>query len=194
MKKIIIIMLIFLSNFYGYCWAEDSIKIGYMICNSLKETKERFQPMTNYLSEKLGKKFESIYLNTSDIENAVNNKEIDFVHANSVIYIILKKNLHAKLVLGETRGPEGKNTIGAIIVKNESKIKTVADLKNKRFIFGPDFAPSGFFVVYDLLKEKGIDPEEDLAYYAIPSGSFKHEKVLYAVYYQAFDAGAAPLE
>ncbi|MFH1288897.1 MAG: PhnD/SsuA/transferrin family substrate-binding protein, partial [bacterium] len=25
-------------------------------------------------------------------------------------------------------------------------------------------------------------------------GSFKHEKVLYAVYYQAFDAGATPLE
>lgn len=194
MKRKFIVILIFLFGFYEHCWAQDSIKIGYMICNSLKETKERFQPVTNYLSKKLGKKFESVYLNTYDIESAFSNKEIDFVHANSVIYIILRKNLHAKLVLGETRGPEGKSTVGAIIVKNESKIKTIVDLKNKRFIFGPDFAPSGFFVVYDLLKQNGIDPEEDLAYYAIPSGSFKHEKALYAVYYQAFDAGATPLE
>ncbi|MEW6088759.1 MAG: phosphate/phosphite/phosphonate ABC transporter substrate-binding protein [bacterium] len=194
MNRKMIIMLMILINFYGYCYAEDSIKIGYMVCNSLKETEERFQPLTNYLNKKLGKKFEAVYLNTYDIEDAFREKKIDFVHANSVMYIILKKNYQAKLVVGEKRGPEGKNTIGTIIVRNESGIKNISDLKDKKFIFGPEFAPAGYLAVYDLLKRNGVDPEKDLAYYAIPSGSFKHEKVLYAVYYQAFDAGAAPLE
>lgn len=80
-------------------------------------------------------------------------KKVDFIHANSVMYIVLKKNYQAKLVAGEKRGPEGKNTIGTIIVKNESSIKKISDLKDKKFIFGPEFAPAGFLAVYDLMKK-----------------------------------------
>lgn len=73
-KRLVIIILIILTGFCGYCRAEDSIKIGYMVCNSLKETEERFQPLTNYLSKKTGKKFEAVYLNTYDVEDAFREK------------------------------------------------------------------------------------------------------------------------
>ncbi|MEW6089220.1 MAG: phosphate/phosphite/phosphonate ABC transporter substrate-binding protein [bacterium] len=174
--------------------AEDTIKIGYMICNDLKETSGRFDPLTNFLSQKLGRKFEAVYLNTYEIEDVFRDKKIDFVHANSVIYIILKENYNAKLILGEKSGTGGKDSAGIIIVRNDSDIKTVSGLKNKRFVFGPSFSTDGFYCVYDLLKQNGLDPEIDLGYYAIPFGSFKHDKVLYAVYYKAFDAGAARLD
>lgn len=174
--------------------AEDSIKIGYMVCNSLKETKERFDPLTKFLTDKIGKKFEAVYLNTYDVEEYYRDKKIDFIHVNSVMYVILRKNYQAKLVIAEKKGLEEKNTVGMIIVRNESDIKTVKDLKNKRFMFGPELSPSGYVTIYDLLLRNGIDPENDLAYYAIPQGSYKHEKVLYAIYYQAFDAGAAKID
>ena len=45
----------------------------------------------------------------------------------------------------------------------------------------------------DLLLEAGIDPEDDLAFYTIPTGSFKHEKVVYSVLFGKYDAGAVPL-
>jgi len=45
----------------------------------------------------------------------------------------------------------------------------------------------------DLLLKSGIDPESDLSFYAIPPGSYKHEKVIYGVLFGKFDAGAAPL-
>ena len=69
---------------------------------------------------------------------------------------------------------------------------TLADLKGKRMVFGPQLAPSGFLAQYDTMLQGGIDPETDIAYYAIPSGSFKHEKVVYGVYFGQYDVGTAP--
>jgi ABC-type phosphate/phosphonate transport system substrate-binding protein len=54
-------------------------------------------------------------------------------------------------------------------------------------------APTGYLAEYDLLLRNGIDPEIDLAYYAIPGGTFKHEKVIYGVYFGDFDVAAAPV-
>jgi phosphonate transport system substrate-binding protein len=45
---------------------------------------------------------------------------------------------------------------------------------------------------YYLMLNNGLNPEEDLAYYAIPWGSYKHEKVIYGVFYGRYDLGAAP--
>jgi len=39
----------------------------------------------------------------------------------------------------------------------------------------------------------GIDPERDLGYYAIPTGSFKHEKAIFGVLYGQYDVAAAPV-
>ncbi|MDY6955101.1 MAG: hypothetical protein SWE60_26665, partial [Thermodesulfobacteriota bacterium] len=54
------------------------IRIGYMICNSLQESMARFDPLTAYLSEKVGRRFESTYVNTYEFEDLVRKKEVDF--------------------------------------------------------------------------------------------------------------------
>jgi phosphonate transport system substrate-binding protein len=59
-------------------------------------------------------------------------------------------------------------------------------------VFGPQLAPTGYLAQYDLMLRNGIDPEKDLAYYGIPHGSFKHEKVVYGVYFGKYDVAAAP--
>ena len=50
---------------------EAPIRIGYMICNSRSESEERFKPITAYLSEKIGRKFEPILVDTFDFEELV---------------------------------------------------------------------------------------------------------------------------
>jgi phosphonate transport system substrate-binding protein len=79
-----------------------------------------------------------------------------------------------------------------VIVGRDSPVRTLADLRGRRFIFGPAFAPTAYLTPYWLLLEAGIDPERDLGYYAFPAGSFKHEKAIFAVVHGAFDAGAGP--
>jgi len=59
-------------------------------------------------------------------------------------------------------------------------------------VFGPALAPFGYMAQYYLMLTNGLDPEVDLSYYAIPPGSYKHEKVIYSVLYGRYDMGSAP--
>jgi len=154
------------------------LKIGYMNCNNEQETMQRFAPLTRYLSEQAGVRFEA--------------GEFALTHTNSLLYIVLQHNAGLKLVAADKRGHFGARSAGTLIARKDSGIRTLEDIRGKRLVFGPAMAPTGYLAQYDLMLNAGIDPETDLAYYAIPSGSFKHEKVLYGLYFGAFDVAAAP--
>ena len=171
---------------------DNPIRIGYMICNSLEESMARFEPLTAYLTEKIGRKFESIYVNTYDFEDLVRDKKVDFAHTNSILPIIFQEGYGYEMLATEIRGRHGHKDSGAIISLKKSNIKTFDDMRGKTMVFGPALAPFGYLAQYALMLENGFDPEEDLAYYAIPWGSFKHEKIIYGVLFERYDLGTAP--
>jgi phosphonate transport system substrate-binding protein len=168
------------------------LKIGFLICNSREETVQRFAAAACYLSEKLGRKIIMIPMHTYQVLDDVQEKNIDFFKTNSIVYIQLKEALDINILAGEKRGPLGRFTTGKIISKKGSGIKTIADLKGKKYAFGPMFAPFGYLVQYDLMLRNGINPEEDLEYYAIPWGAYKHDKAIFGVQMGAYDAGSGP--
>jgi phosphonate transport system substrate-binding protein len=59
--------------------------------------------------------------------------------------------------------------------------------------FGPMLAPTGYLAEYDLMLAAGINPENDLGHYTIPSGTYKHEKLIYGVLYGKYDVATAPM-
>jgi phosphonate transport system substrate-binding protein len=172
------------------------LRVGYMICNSLQETRSRFAPLTAYLSEQLGREVRPLYIDTADFEEAVASGEVDIAHTNSLLYVWFEETHGYRILSGERRGSHGAYSAGAVVVRADSDIRDLAGLKGKRFVFGPQLAPTAFLSQYTLLLDAGVDPEdpeEGLSYYAIPWGSFKHEKVLYGVWHGKYDGGAAPL-
>lgn len=168
------------------------IRIGYMNCNSETETLQRFRPLTAYLEQKLGRRFEAVPVDTQDFESRFVAGDFTFTHGNSLLYIILRENHGLQLIATEKRGQFGSRTAGAIIVRRDSPIKTLKDLQGKRMVFGPQLAPTGYLAQYDLMLQAGFDPEVGLDYYAIPHGAYKHEKVIYGVYFGDYDAATAP--
>ena len=202
MKKIvfyiIFLFLVFsfpLHNGYADTLPESStkpIRIGYMICDSLEESRARFAPLTAWLHEKTGRQVKMIMGNTHEFEDLLKEKKIDFFHVNSIIAVLLKKKYHADLLAVDIRGRHGHKASGTIIARRDSRIKTIDDMRGTSMIFGPALAPFGYMAQYALLLEKGFDPEKDFSYYAIPAGSAKHDKVIYGVQFGAFDVGAAP--
>lgn len=166
-------------------------RIGYMICNSEKETLDRFLPLTKYLGEKLGVNFEAVAIHTNEFMKHVDT--LDFTHTNSLVYIMMQRFNGVEILAAEKRGSLGYRSQGIILALKKSGIKTIEDLRGKSMIFGPMLAPTGFMSQIDLLEQHDIDPEEDLAFYTIPAGSFKHEKVIYGVLFEKYDAGAIPL-
>jgi phosphonate transport system substrate-binding protein len=164
-----------------------------MNCNSEAETRQRFRPLTAYLEQQLGRPCEAVPVDTQDLESRFAAGEFTFTHGNSLLYIILRENHGLQLIATEKRGEFGSGTAGAIIVRRDSPIQTLQDLKGKRMVFGPQLAPTGYMAQYDLMLRAGFDPERELDYYAIPHGAYKHEKVIYGVYFGDYDAAAAPV-
>ncbi len=169
------------------------VKIGYMLCNSEQETTQRFLPLTRYLSDKVGVDFVMVPVDTLDFEKRFKAGEFTFTHTNSLLYIILRKNEGVQIVASEKRGKFGARTAGAIIARKGSGIEKLSDIRGKRLAFGPMLAPTGYLAEYDLMLAAGINPENDLAFYSIPPGSYKHEKLIYGVLYGKYDVAAAPV-
>ena len=169
------------------------LKIGYMNCNNEQETRQRFVPLTRYLSEQVGVDFEAVPVDTHDFEDRFKAGEFAFTHTNSLLYVILHENQNLQLLSAEKRGHFGSRSAGAIIARADSGITKLEDIRGKRMVFGPMMAPTGYLAQYDLMLAAGIDPERDLGFYAIPPGSFKHEKLVYGLYFGQFDVAAAPV-
>ncbi len=169
------------------------LKIGYMNCNNEQETRQRFAPLTRYLSEQVGVDFEAVPVDTHEFEDRFKAGEFAFTHTNSLLYVVLHENQKLQLLSAEKRGHFGARSAGAIIARADSGITKLEDIRGKRMVFGPMMAPTGYLAQYDLMLAAGIDPERDLSFYAIPSGSFKHEKLVYGLYFGQFDVAAAPV-
>jgi phosphonate transport system substrate-binding protein len=189
----ITILLFFLVSCNPQTATEEKqrYKIGFMICNSEQDTLERFKPFAEYLGKKLGVNFEAVAIDTVDFTKQVD--DLDFTHTNSLLYIMMHRNHGVDILAAEKNGSLGARAKGLIIASKKSDIENIKDLKGKSMVFGPTLGPTSFMAQIDLLQKGGLDPDNDLSYYAIPSGSFKHEKVIYGVMLGKFDAGAAPL-
>jgi len=170
-----------------------ALRIAYMNCNSEKETLQRFLPLTRYLEKKLGVQLEAVPVDTQEFDERFGQEEFAFTHTNSLLYVMLKEDHGLQLVAADKRGQFGARTAGAIISRKGSGIDKLEDIRGKRMVFGPQLAPTGYLAQYDLMLRAGIEPERDLGYYAMPQGSFKHEKVIYGVYFGEYDVAAAPV-
>jgi len=192
---LLLISLFFLVTILSGCKEQGRqvVKIGYMNCNNEQETKHRFLPLTRYLSDKVGVEFIMVPVDTHDFEKRFKEGEFAFTHTNSLLYILLKERYNLTLLASEKRGNFGSRSGGAIIARKGSGITELSQIKGKRFAFGPMLAPTGYLAEYDLMLRSGIDPEKDLGAYTIPSGSFKHEKLVYGVLFGEYDVSAATL-
>jgi phosphonate transport system substrate-binding protein len=190
---LLILSIILAVSCSGPSAKEDrpTYKIGYMICNSEEETLRRFRPLTAYLSKKLGVNFEAIAIDTIDFTKEVDR--LDFTHTNSLLYIMMNRNHGVEILATEKAGPLGARSRGAIVTLKKNGIKSLKDLKGKTMIFGPMLAPTAYMSQLDIFLKNGINPEDYLALYSIPSGSYKHEKVIYGVFFERYDAGAFPM-
>ena len=196
-RTFILLILLALLLFAISCTAPSAkgekrtYKIGYMICNSEQETLHRFKPLTAYLGKKLGVTFEIAAIDTVDFSKQVD--KLDFTHTNSLLYIMMNRNHGVDILAAEKSGSNGARAKGLIIALKKNDIRNVRDFKGKSMIFGPMLGPTSYMSQLDILLKNGIDPENDLSSYAIPPGSYKHEKVVYGVLFGKFDGGAVPL-
>jgi len=166
------------------------LRVAFQVCNSIEENRERFEPLTAYLAGKLGRRIVASHVNTFDFIERAQRKEFDVLQSNGYIYVNVKEKTGGTLLAREVKSDTGKDTGGLIVVRADSAVRVLADLKGKKMVFGPVLSPGGYLTQYYTMLSAGLDPEKTFGSYTFLPGAWQHEKVVYAILYGAVDAGA----
>jgi phosphonate transport system substrate-binding protein len=152
---------------------------------------ERFTPLVNNLSAAMGREIK-IRVGTSYQEHidAFKNGQVDFAYFGPASFVQLTSNGKHYRPLGRLSF-SGYNTFhGAIVVRKDSDIKTVAELAGKSFAFGDPNSTLSNLVPRHMLLDAGVDLK-DLSSYATLKN---HENVALAVLLGKYDAGGVKNE
>ena len=164
------------------------LRLGVLPCSAVVKTYENFLPLAVYLQRHIGCKVEVIVpKDFVEFENFVKDKKVDFTFQAPDTYVRLAY-LYNRQVLLKALTPEGKVSYrGDIVVRHDSGITRVEELKGKAVLFGSKLSTAKWIAARDLLREKGININKDLKRYANGTSC---ESIALSVYLKDFDAGA----
>ena len=162
------------------------IKLGILPRLSAVEMYTMFKPLASYLSQETGEKISIVIPRDFDaFKVAVRSGHLDLGFSNSVIYVKLRKEMQIE-PLAVSAERKGTRFRGIIVVRKDSDIKTVQDLRGKKLVFVEKESAGGYVFQMMLLKKAGIDTQKDFT--LLPFAK-KHDNVMMAVFNKAADAG-----
>ncbi len=150
-------------------------------------TTELFNPMAKYLSQEIGRRvFVESAPDMATFWKRVRAKHYDIVHFNQYHYIRTHKEQGYEVIL--VNEERGKSTEAAsIVVRSDSNIKSVMDLKGKRVLFGGGkLSMQSYIYARYLLQQGGLD-EGDYE----PRFASNSPTAIVAAYHKLWGASAA---
>jgi len=164
--------------------SEETLVVGVFPRRNKKVTEKIFSPFSEYLEAKLQRRIKLEVPQTFlEFWEGVQQKKYDLVHYNQYHYIVSHKDVGYTVIL---RNKEfGDATIsGAVIVREDSGINSIADLKGKNIIFGggPRAMQSYIYARYLLEQENLLEGQYKKNFSRNPPNA------IYAVYYGQADA------
>jgi phosphonate transport system substrate-binding protein len=153
--------------------------------------KKRFQPLAEYLSSELETTVEVRVAQDyqSHIE-AIGNDEIDIAYLGPSIYVKVTDDYGEKPILARIENAGQSTFNGYIVIRADSNLQQLSDLKGKFFAFGDKNSTMSSLVPQAMLLEQGITLDK-LSGYQFYKG---HKNVALAVLAGDADAGAVKEE
>lgn len=179
MWRIVAVVVIFMM---GSFLSAKVLVFGVVPQQSPAELAKVWKPVVYYLETATGEKINlKIERSIPDFERALYKGEYDFAYMNPYHYILAHKR---KGYIAQMR--DVKKLVGIIVVRKDSGITNVSELKGKEILFpAPDAFAATLLTKYDLLKEYGIDVERDKKFRYVNS----HDSVYKGVARYIGDAG-----
>ena len=165
--------------------AEDIIKMGIFPRKPVLETTKAYEPLAKYLTSRIGKKVELVVSKDFDIFwNGVKKREYDLVHYNQYQYVKSHKELEYNVILmNEEFGSPTVNA--AIVVRKDSGINNISDLKGKKILFGGGKqAMQSYIGATQILRKNGLKKGDYIEDFAI-----NPPNTLFSVFNKMADAG-----
>jgi len=135
--------------------ADDTLVLGVFPRNNAAVTHERMSALADYLSTQLDRPVELVTPKDFDtFWSSVQNQAYDIVHLNQYDYVEAHKLYNYDVILKNVEF--GESTIaGAIIVRKDSGIESISDLKGKTVVFGGGPRAMQSYIVARYLMQQG---------------------------------------
>lgn len=171
--------------------ADEAIQIGVLAYRPKAQALQRWQPLSEYLKQKLGRDVEITTYAYSEFESAILQKQIDVVITNPAHYILLRhrNNLSAPLVTQVSRRKEHKlAAFGGVIFTraDNNAISSLNDIVDKTIAATIKESFGGYKMqAYELLvKNLPLPTEKQLHFTGMP-----HDQVVAEVIAGKADVG-----
>jgi phosphate/phosphite/phosphonate ABC transporter binding protein len=167
--------------------AARDLKFGFTPVLGKAEMHAEFDPFAAYLSDAIGQKV-VLYVakDYGDLRTQMEAGTVDIGSFSPFAYVDATRGGKIRIIAQSII--DGTTTYRCIIVaRKDSGLKTVTDLKGKRFAFVDPKSASGYVYPRAMLMEKGFDSK---TYFAETIFAGDHNKVIAAVLERRVDAGA----
>lgn len=166
---------------------KESIGLAILPCGDSLVTYKKFYRLATYLEQDTG--FDINFIvpkNVEEFKGSIKLKNVDFALMGSHTYVELA-HLFDQNSLLRALTIEGKAFESAVVlVKKNSSIKKIEDLKGKTVMFGSRLSATKWVAARLLFKKKGINIDEDLLSY---SNGGCCEDIAFSVFLDKVDAG-----
>jgi phosphonate transport system substrate-binding protein len=167
--------------------ASAEIRFGILPRLSSAELKTMYGPLAEYLSRETGEKVTIVVPASFDAFKAeVKAGRIDLGFANPLIYVQVQHMSNVEPLALASEVKSGTRFRGIIMVRKDSGIMKLQDLKGKKISFMDKDSAAGYIFQMLLLSKAGLDVERD---FTILPFLKKHDKVALAVFDKSADAG-----
>ena len=149
------------SAFAADKWPEK-LTFGVIPVAGSTSMKENFGPLTKYLEDQLGIKVEmKLAGDYTGIITGMQHKHIDVAYLGPKSYVEAAKRANAEAIAVEVDGESGlPGYRGTIITKKGSGLKSLEDIKGKKWAFTSSQSTSGTLVPTVMFSKKGINPKK----------------------------------
>jgi len=169
----------------------DPLVMGLIPAEDNQEVLRDFEPLVEYLSEKLGVEVEP-YTATdySGIIEAMRSGEVDVAWFGPLSYVLAADVAGAEAVAVPYEQEGEEPTYKSIILTqaDNAEISSTEDVEGKTFSFVDPSSTSGYLYPQKMLKDAGVDPEKDLAEARFAGG---HDASILAIASGNVEAGAS---
>ena len=188
MRYLLILSLLFSLSFSN----TQTIKIGVLAKRGAEVTHKKWDHTAEYLTQKIeGKTFEILPISFEEIFKKVENKEIDFILANSGFYVELEYKYGAQRIstlINKHLSGLTQNEFGGLLIThidNVEKYNHYEDLINTDFIAVNEKSLGGWQMAWRELVQNGVNRDD------LKSLAFKgtHDKVVHAIINKEADIG-----
>jgi phosphonate transport system substrate-binding protein len=168
----------------------EKLLIGLIPEQNIFKQLERYEPLTEYLFRKTGVKVKlKILPRYGNIIDNFRSSGLDGAFFGSFTYTLAHAKLGVEVLARPVALDNTSTYYGVIFVRKDSRIRTAADMKGKRFAFVDRATTAGYLLPLEYFQKNGISDYRQFLKEAYFAGT--HEDTINDVFNRKADIGAA---